>query len=279
MTLQSKHSNPIDADPHISHILSWVASIWTAFPFWFLLFAYAGLGVDGKGVLKLVLSPFFWIIIVFAVMSGRALKKIKWYGWYLFVFTNILIAYQTATILTYYSEIDFKLYAFLATVTVQFLVLLLIGKQIRVPYYFPKIRWWESDPRYKLSVPVRIYKKDGMDLEGVIMDISLSGCFIKASAYFAQDEEIVLEFNLFDRLIKCSGKSVWRTESKVTHPKGIGVKFNPLQKETVTVLKKAQKRLAQLNRSYQQIAAERNWEEYLRREKRYQGNNPNDEKS
>ena len=22
----------------------------------------------------------------------------------------------------------------------------------RVPYFFPKIRWWESDPRYRLAV-------------------------------------------------------------------------------------------------------------------------------
>jgi hypothetical protein len=147
----------------------------------------------------------------------------------------------------------------------------LVGREIRVPYFFPRIRWWESDPRYKLSVQTKVAREDKTELEGEIMDLSLSGCFVKTHAYFVPDELVTLDFSLFERSLRCSGRVVWRSESTVTHPKGIGVKFEALNKETIYCLKQAVQKLKKLARVYSQLTRERNWQEYLQREQRYQG--------
>ena len=274
------HEHDTSSGAHfISKTLNSCALFWMTFPLTFIFYSAVVMNLQPEDILKILLRPFYWIISMIALWAGYGLLKIKWYGWYLFIVSNIFVLYETILVLTDYSKSSNRMVIFLGTLLFQLILLLVVAKQVRVPYFFPKIRWWESDPRYKLSVPVKVFKKDGSDLEGEIMDISLGGCFIKTHAYFSQDEDIKLEYSLFDKTIKCSGVAVWRTESKVTHPKGIGVKFSPLEKETVLVLKKAQQRLTQLNRTYQQMTVERNWEEYLRREKRFQGNAANEPKN
>ena len=55
------------------------------------------------------------------------------------------------------------------------------------------------------------------------------------------------------------------------HSKAIGVKFEPLNKETMLCLKQATLKLRKLARVYSQITRERNWQEYVEREQSYQG--------
>lgn len=244
-----------------------------SFPVSYLIYAALALGTKPEDILKVLLSPFYWFVSLITFFSGFGLLRIKWFGWYLYIFSNLLIFYETATILTFYSQSENKFLGFLLTCFFQALLLLIVAREVRVPYYFPKIRWWESDPRYRLSVQAKLSKKDGSEVEGEIMDISLGGCFIKTHHYFALEDHILLDFNLFDKQIKCSGLVVWRTESRVTHPKGIGVKFNPIGKENTLILKDATKRLQKLSRAYTQITREKNWQEYLQREQSYQGKN------
>ncbi|MEW6057491.1 MAG: PilZ domain-containing protein [Bdellovibrionota bacterium] len=182
------------------------------------------------------------------------------------------MVYQTAVALVYYSDQEFRLPVFLATGAGQLFFIYIVGREIRVPYFFPRIRWWESDPRYKLSVQTRLNREEKKDeLEGEIMDLSVGGCFIKTHGFFMLDEPITLHFTLFEKNIECRGRVVWRTESMVTHPKGIGVKFDTLSKENVFCLKQATKKMKELAKAYSQMTRERNWQEYLQREQRYQG--------
>lgn len=259
------------SNQHISRTLITLAKFWMSFPVSYLIYAAFLLGLKISDFMKIILSPFYWTISIVAVAAGYGLLRIKWYGWYLFIFSNLLIFYETASILTYYSNATLKFVAFLATISIQGLILFLVAREVRVPYFFPKIRWWESDPRYKLSVQARVKKQDGTDIDGEILDISMGGCFIKSHAYFAQEEDVVLDFKLFERPLQVQGKIVWKTESRVTHPKGIGVKFSPLNKDQMYVLKYATKKLHQLSRVYSELTHEKNWEEYLTREKRFQG--------
>ncbi len=256
---------------HISRTLTLLAKFWMSFPITYLIYSAFILGLNVEDFLKILLNPFYWAISFIAIMAGYGLLKIKWYGWYVFIFSNLLIFYETASILTYYSHSDFKFLGFITTIAIQGLVLFLVAREIRVPYFFPKIRWWESDPRYKLSVQTKLKKSDGSEIDAEIMDISMGGCFVKCHSYFAQEEEIVMDFKLFERPLQIQGTVVWKTESRVTHPKGIGIKFAPLNKDQLYVLKYATKKLHQLSRVYSELTHEKNWEEYLSREKRFQG--------
>jgi Tfp pilus assembly protein PilZ len=251
--------------------LRFLSYFWISLPVLFLVHAKLNLGLPAEGIVRLILSPGFWIMTAITITAGYGFLKLRWYGWYVFIFSNFFITYETAIALAYHSQSQLKMVLFFTTLLIQMVSLYFIRKEIRVPYFFPRIRWWESDPRYKLSVQTRIVKADKTEFEGEIMDLSLGGCFVKTHAYFGPDEAIELHFNLFDRSVKCNGDVVWRTESKVTHPKGIGVKFSTIEREALQSLKQATKKLKKLNRVYSQLTRERNWQEYLEREQRFQG--------
>jgi len=257
------------ANKHASKKLKLFAWLWISFPFLYLAICLSFFELDFGGVLKIVLSPWYWFVSVTAVAAGLGLLQIRWYGWYLFLFSSFTTIYQTAIALTYYSSAENKFPVFAVYAVFQLLLVYLIAREVRVPYYFPRIRWWESDPRYKLSIPTRI-EKNAEIYNGDIMDLSMSGCFIKTREYFLPDDSVTLEFSLFEKTISCAGKVVWRTESTVTHPKGIGVKFSVLDRDTSTALKQATHKLRKLIQEHNNKTREKNWEEYLAREKQYQ---------
>ena len=256
-----------------------IAYLWLTFPLSYLLYAMIVLALNLTGLVKVVLSPGYWFISIVSMVAGIGILNIRWYGWYLFLFSNFLITYEVAVDLAHNSVGDVKTIVFFVTAALQALIVYFVGREIRVPYFFPRIRWWESDPRYKLSVQTKVAREDTTELEGEIMDLSLTGCFVKTHSYFAPDELVTLDFSLFERPVRCAGRVVWRSESTVTHPKGIGVKFETLDRETVSCLKQATQKLRKLARVYSQLTRERNWQEYLQREQRYQGKKKDDKES
>lgn len=256
---------------YTSKVLRSIAYLWIAMPLFFLVYARIVLAVHTRGLFSILLSPSYWAIATLAVVAGRGILLIRWYGWYAFIGSNVTLAYQTAITLVTYSERRHEFAIFSITTFIQIIFIYLVGREVRVPYFFPKIRWWESDPRYKLSVPVKAARGDQSELEGEIMDISLGGCFMKTHHYFVPDEELSLSFTLFEKPLQCKGRVVWRTESTVTHPRGIGVKFEELSKDASYCLKQATRKLRKLARTYSQLAREKNWQEYLQREQQFQG--------
>lgn len=256
---------------YTSRTIKAISFLWLSLPIMFLIYSMLILSVNLSGIVKIILSPGYWMVCALAVLAAHGVMRIRWYGWYAFVLSNLTVSYETAVTLAYFSDSDFKFAIFLATALFQAVLIFLVGREIRVPYYFPRIRWWESDPRYKLSVPTKIVRGDKSEIEGEIMDISMGGCFVKTHHYFVPDEPVSLDFTLFERPLSCPGNIVWRTESMVTHPKGVGIKFESLNKDTVYCLKQATQKLRKLARTYSQLTREKNWQEYLQREQRYQG--------
>lgn len=248
-----------------------VGTCWVLFPVLYIFYGLLFLGLNTEGLLKMVLSPWYWFVSALAILAGIGILQILWFGWYAFLFSNFTIAYQTAVALIYYSVADIRIPAFFGTLVMQVLLIYLVGLKIRVPYFFPRIRWWESDPRFKLNIPAQLRLNDQSESsDGDILDLSLKGCFIKTFVDHQQDEDLKINFVLFEKEITCTGKVVWVTEGAVTHPRGIGVKFDPLNKEAVFYIKKAVRKIKHLARFYTQLNRERNWREYLEREKNYQ---------
>lgn len=259
---------------YLSRTLRAIAYLWAGFPAIFALFALLALNIDPTGLIRMALSPAFWFISLVSIAAGMGILTVRWYGWYLFLFSNFLASYETAVVLANYSRSQYRFFLFAATALVQLALIFIVGREVRVPYYFPRIRWWETDPRYKLSLQTKLTRNDNSEVEGLIMDISFGGCFIKTHATFPNEEPVRLNFVLFDQPVECRGKVVWASESTVTHPRGIGIKFTALSRDTAFILRQGVRKLRKLARVYTQIARERNYREYLQREERYQGKNP-----
>ncbi|MCK4804314.1 MAG: PilZ domain-containing protein [Spirochaetes bacterium] len=167
--------------------------------------------------------PITDILILFVYpISAAAIYSIKKWGWYLFLACSlILISYN---IFVYYLS---PRYSFLILIVLNVILAIVAGiffrKHIIAPYFNPRLRWWETEPRYKIEIHADIIFGKNV-LTGEILDISNSGFFMSLD----QDLTVgrVFKFNL--KCLKCSvevnGK-VMRKSSRKEELNGYGVMF------------------------------------------------------
>jgi len=199
-----------------------------AFPAIYLIFVALLFDIPLKACVGLLLSPSYWLLSLMAIASGWGLWEMKRWSWYVFLVANAFVIYGNAYLVSSAGETNHKVLAFLLSVACILGLIYRVAREVRVPYFLPKIRWWESNPRYKTVAPVRL-KRTGnavQECEGEILDISMGGCFVKLRSELHMDEPVSVTFDLFGLTIETLGIVVWRTQSTVTHPKGIGIKFS-----------------------------------------------------
>jgi len=223
------------------------------FPVVYLFAAAILFDIPVSKCVQMILSPSYYLLSILAVLSGYGLWEVRPWGWYVFLVTNILVVYSNAVMATHYAESHHTVLSFIFSMTLVIGLLFKIGREICVPYFLPKIRWWESNPRYKLSVPAKFKSaKTNAFGEGDILDISLDGCFIKTRTDIPLHEPLSMNFTMFNISVACPGIIVWRTGSTVTHPRGIGIKFAPVprvQRRSLRMVVRHLGRITSLHRS------------------------------
>lgn len=235
--------------------INFIAYVLWSFPLSYILMLGTFYNLPFARLITIFFSFAYLAHSLLAVFTGFALYKMKPYAWHIFVFHSfIMIGEQVWISYTIAENHIVEIPLIFVTLAILSLVLL-VKTELRVPYFSPKIAWWESDPRYKISVPAQMTSSDHF-YKGDIMDISSSGCFIKTKDPLRVDQSIQIKFALFENKFECSGRIVWRTESGVTHPKGVGVRFIGLNKPTQSELQKTVKKLKNLSKKYQDLRAE-----------------------
>lgn len=78
------------------------------------------------------------------------------------------------------------------------MVAYLLIPQVRIVFWEPRLRWWESKPRYLLSVPVKVtLQKGAAPVFCDLKDLSQGGCCIEApSQSFAMGDVFHLDFTI-----------------------------------------------------------------------------------
>ncbi|MBC7397430.1 MAG: hypothetical protein H7333_08300, partial [Bdellovibrionales bacterium] len=103
-----------------------------SFPVSYLVFAALVFELKSQGTLSIVLSPLFWFASFFWVMTGLGLRELKQWSWYTLHAAQFFITFLNALNLLNYSHSDFKAYAFILTLGIQFFVYLIIERELRV---------------------------------------------------------------------------------------------------------------------------------------------------
>ena len=207
-----------------------IAGILLGAPLLHLGFAAILFDVPLHSCVTILLSPFYYVVTFVSVAAGYGLWETQRWSWYVFIVAQVLITYENAIIVSSYAESHHKVFAFVISLLIQALFAVRVGQEIRVPYFFPKIRWWESNPRLKLSVPTKLRREDLSEVSGSILDISLMGCFVKTREDLKIDEKVTVVSSLYGQDFAIVGSVVWCTQTAVTHPRGVGVKFDFLSK-------------------------------------------------
>lgn len=257
-----------------TRFLKSVSIFYLGFPLFYILISALLFDIPGSSLLRILLSPSYYLLSMLGVMVGYGLWEVLRWSWYLLIGVNFLIAYHNAILVNEYGTTHHKFVSYLASLAVLFILSLRVSREIRVPYFFPKIRWWESNPRYKLSVPVKVIRQEGMEIQGDIMDLSIAGCFIKLRSDLKQHESLKLHFVIFNIPVECHGVIVWRAQSGVTTPKGIGVKFLPLSRLQKRSLRQVTHRLKRIANFYRRSRYLLSQDEFLKRLRELESEGP-----
>jgi hypothetical protein len=250
---------------YTTRFLKSVAVLYMGFPAVYIIFAALLFDVPANQCVRLLLSPSYYLLSAMAIVAGYGLWEMRRWGWYVFLISNIFVAYTNAVVVSEYGETHHKVIAFILSILFLVLLIFRVSKEVRVPYFLPRIRWWESNPRYRLSVPVQVTRKDQPPFQAEILDLSMGGCFIKLRNDVAMDEVVSVQFNVFGAPIQVIGTVVWRTQSTVTHPKGVGLKFGSIPRIQRRTLKAVCQRLKKLSSFYRSSRYLMNQDDFAKR--------------
>jgi hypothetical protein len=236
------------------------------FPLVYLIVMGPIFDIAWSDLLQLLLTPSYLLISAVAIVTGYGLFEMKWWSWYVFLAFQPLLFAETLWVVIRSAQNHHKYFVFSLLIGFQLFLMRRIFQETSVPYLLPKIRWWESNPRYRFAAPTKLTRtKTGDVVTGEILDISPAGCFIKNRSDFLVGEVLLMRAELFSEKIELQGSVVWISESAVTHPQGIGVRFFDLSKSQKRSLKLASKKLKQLSLVYRRYRYLLTPEEFLRK--------------
>lgn len=250
---------------YTSKTLKLIALLHMAYPLTYLLHAAILFDIPAAGCVRILLNLFYYVVSIVAMTAGYGLWEMRRWSWYAFIFATVLTIYQNALVVQDYGESNQKALAFVASCLIVLGMTYRVAREVRVPYFFPKIRWWESNPRYRLTVPARIRREDGSVIDGQILDLSIAGCFVKLRSDLRIDERVDLDFTVYSQRVEAPGAVVWQGLSAVTHPKGIGVKFSLLPKLQRRALRVIVRRIRVISGFYRRSRYLMNPEDFNRR--------------
>lgn len=235
---------------YLSSTFKTIAFVLMGFPLIYIVLLATAFNVPIAGCMRILLSPGYYLVTGLSVIAGFGLSEMRRWSWYVFLLSQVLVIYEDAWVASEYAESHHKVFIFFASLLFQGIIIYRVAREIRVPYFFPKIRWWESNPRYKLSIPVSIARSNGEAIRGEILDLAGSGCFVKLRDSFPIGERVDLSFSVFDLSFKIEGTVVWEAMSTVTHPKGLGVIFDDLSRDQKRSLRAVSVRLKKVAKHY-----------------------------
>lgn len=251
--------------PSSLRVIAWAHVV---FPVGYLLFVAIAFDVPLSSVGELLLSPGYYLVALASVVVGFGILEMRRWSLYAYFIANFMIAYETAYVAVALSESHNTILAYGVCLVGHAAIMVHVFRSLRVPYLYPKIQWWESNPRYQLSVPVQVKQSDSgssKNVKGKILDIGMKGCFIQLDVEVTHGSAVGLAFEVFGQTIECKGVVAWKTLATVTHPRGIGVKFERLQRHQKRRLRMAEQRLKRVLALYRRSRGKRENDDLLMR--------------
>lgn len=187
----------------------------------------------------------FWLVYP---LAGLLLLKLR--KWTYFAFMSLL-TYIVYNIMTYekytwpYNSDSPFMYHYLVVIMAVMVFMAFLLPGVWEPFFDRRVRWWEPKVRYWVGINCSL-KNHVLIFPSEIINISLTGAFLKDSSYFKVGDSLDLEFNFLGKDISLPVKVVHR--HSVHGRNGYGVQFafksfkqNVLVAKIISVLKQSSK--------------------------------------
>jgi len=186
----------------------------------------------GPGSVGDAVKTFFWsskpllfggenlVATALAWFAAYAVYQTKAWSWWLALVAALtLVTFNTGVSLYRAQDVgDAWLWTSIIIIAAPMvLAAVLLQREVRTPYFNPRIRWWESEPRFAIDAPVR----GG----GRALDISRHGMFVQHDNPPELGKEGDWLFEIDGHEVKVTGAVSWLSPGEAEHPAGFGVRF------------------------------------------------------
>jgi hypothetical protein len=137
-------------------------------------------------------------------LSAFAIYSVKKWGWYLFIGCALcLVAYNgyVFSLSPRYNVVLLLLY----NIAIAFVAGLFFRRHVIAPYFNPRLRWWETEPRYRIDVYAEL-AAEGRRLRVELLDISTGGCYGSLRAGLSPGETCQMTIHCMKRQVDVTGR-------------------------------------------------------------------------
>ena len=183
-----------------------------------------------------LLTPYKLSFIIIPPIIAYGIFKIHSWGWFLslvhmfYILGNNTLAFLVGSRTPPWAILIFSI------VTLGVL-LTFVRKEIRAPYFNPRVRWWESKPRYAISLKVEM-ENQRTQISGETFNISEGGMFMVSDADVKINEEFGIQMiRNGSNPVQSHGKIVWVNPAGQSLPQGFGFQFTRIEKSAISEIR------------------------------------------
>jgi len=195
------------------------------------------------------LSNYEWMVLAFFPIVAYGIWRVAKWGYFLCLgFAAFLIVQNTYAL---FVNDSYSPYVVLLFQLVSFAIAgLFVQKHIAAPYFNPNMRWWESDPRYKVDFKAQA-RMGQTHMKCAILDVSMGGCFVELKKALKLDDLIWIHLSFEKCHVTALSKIVWVKPGEI---KGYGLMFVSMEKSDETSLHQL---IKDLKKSYKKSIAQK----------------------
>lgn len=194
-----------------------------------------------------------WILAILSVVVGFCIYKVRLFGYYVFMGHALgILGWNIFLAVTHHNYPKVHLIIFSA---ITFAIIgLFLRKNIRTPYYNPRMRWWEQEKRFNIKLPTIVtYQDNQNNSQGLTYDISASGIFFNGDIEGPVSRKVDITIDYGDMSsFNLEGEVVWITGETARHPKGGGIRFLNMDKGDRKKLRASLKDIDQLGKKFKE---------------------------
>lgn len=178
-------------------------------------------------------NPVWAFLLVSGVIVSTGVWAVRPWGYFSFLgYAALVLLYQGWQ---YFQNPDTSLYMALAiTLPAAVAATSFLREHVSAPYFNPKMRWWERDPRFRVNMGAR-FQVNSQRQKGSLLDLSRGGCFAELETILFPGDLIELRVTVDEVDFLTRAKVIWRS----SRPRGYGLMFynmNARQKREIDQL-------------------------------------------
>ena len=148
----------------------------------------------------------FWIYPLFAAF---AISRVRRWSYWLFLSATALVLSRHVYHWTTGSGPVSTGAMIYVTIVQLALVTYFLLPAVRSTFFDPRVRWWETKPRFELKLPMRMRKNpESPWLLATVLNVSQGGCFLESTEKVETGETFDIAIDVFSQIFEVRGKVV-----------------------------------------------------------------------